>query len=170
MLDATSGNRMMWPNKNPPHTVFMDKEMRLKIPPTIFADNKFCPFRDDVFLCVIYDPPYYVRNEEHSKTSWMFYNPEMKIKKNVKGNPPSHYSYFRTRRELFVNVFRASREFLRVGRRLCFKWCEGDFPLWKILPFFKPWKEIYRRGRRSRGMKRKKKTWWITFIRNIPKK
>ena len=27
MLDATAGNRMMWPNKNPPHVIFMDKEI-----------------------------------------------------------------------------------------------------------------------------------------------
>lgn len=56
MLDATADNRAMWRNKEPPAVIFLDRELRLARPPTVFADNRYCPFRDGVFDCVIYDP------------------------------------------------------------------------------------------------------------------
>jgi len=160
ILDATAGNRRMWPNKNPPSTVFIDRELRLARPPTIFADNRYCPFRDDVFDCVIYDPPYYLRNDE----GWMFFNPDLKKTPKKGGNPFGHYGLYRSKKELFNNLFRASREFLRISRRLCFKWGSGDFDLWIVLPFFRPWVEIHRRSMKGRGYKKKSRGWWVTFI------
>lgn len=157
---------MMWRNKNPPLTIFMDRESRLARPPDIIADNRFCPFRDDVFECVIYDPPYYVRSKASSISSpWIFDNPDLKKTPKTGGNPFSHFGIYYSKRELFNNLYRASREFLRISKRLCFKWGDGDYGLWRIIPFFRPWIEIYRRGFKSRGLKRRDRGWWVTFIR-----
>lgn len=163
MLDATAANRRMWPNKNAPLTIYMDRETKLKIPPTIIADNRFCPFRDDVFNCVIYDPPYYV-DRRGEDTTWMFYNPGLKPRKNVKGSPPSHYGLYKSKTELLSNLHRAAKEFLRISKRLCFQWGEGHWSLWQVLPLFRPWKQIYHRDWRSKGHKRRAKTHWVTFI------
>lgn len=166
LLDATAGNRMMWRNKKPPLTVFIDREMNLFRPPDIFADNRYCPFRADVFDCVVYDPPYYVRSQKASITSpWMFYNPDLKKRPKSGGNPFSHFGFYHTKRELFINLYQASQEFYRISRRLCFKWGDGDFGLWRILVFFRPWVEIFRRGFKSRGYKKRDRGSWVTFIR-----
>ncbi len=163
ILDATAGNRVLWNCKNPPFTVFIDREIRLAVPPHVFADNRYCPFRDDVFTLVIYDPPYCIGRSE----SWMFFNPDLKKYSKLRRDkrPFGHYGLYRSKRELFVNLFHASREFLRISQRLCFKWGTPTFSLWMVLPFFKPWLEIYRKGRKSKGNSRKSFTWWVTFVR-----
>jgi len=55
MLDATAGNRMMWPNKTPPLTVFMDKNIHAKIPPDVFGTWENPPFREETFETVLFE-------------------------------------------------------------------------------------------------------------------
>ena len=94
---------MMWPNRNPPHTIFLDRETKLRTPPDIFADNRHLPFRDDVFDCVIYDPPHAARGHKQYG--------------NFKYTDPTSRAYFGwniTKTELLGGLGKASKEFLRV--------------------------------------------------------
>ena len=170
MLDATAGHRSMWRNKNPPNTIFIDRELALYKPPDVFADFRFCPFRDNVFECVIFDPPYYIRNDNN----WYFWNPDgKKIDKRTKDHPNptkiTHYGLYRSKKEVLTNLIGGSREFYRISKRLCFQWGEGVFSLWQVLPLFKPWKMIYKREiiKKRAGLKRKSSLFWVTFVRSI---
>ena len=108
MLDATAGNRMMWKkNKFNFNALFLDKEINLKVPPNIIADNRKLPFRGDVFDCVVFDPPHFVG----SIFPWM--------------NDPkyrSFYSQWKSKIECFSSISKSQKEFARVSSRLCFKW------------------------------------------------
>ena len=157
-LDATAGNRVMWKGKTPPDFIFVDREYNLAKPPDVFADNRYLPFRDNVFDLTIYDPPYHVRG---SNTKWMFFNPDQT--KTFGGATSTHYGLYRSKRELITNLHKATKEFLRVSSRLCFKWGEGTLSLWKILPLFKPWVEVFRRWVGVGGYQRKSRTVWVTF-------
>ena len=168
ILDATASNRSMWKNKNPKNTIFMDHELNLHRPPTLFADFKFCPFRDDIFECVIFDPPYYIRRDNN----WYFWNPEgIKILKGRK-EPVAHYGLYRSKRELLINLANGAKEFYRISNRLCFQWGEGVLSLWQVLSLFKPWKKIFQREiiKKRGGLKKRSRIYWVTFVRNIPKK
>ena len=158
ILDATAGNRMMWPNKYPPNTIFLDKQIKLVRPPDIFASNEYCPFRDDIFDCVIYDPPH-VAKVSPAKTG-KFRNPEH----------PSYYGWDISKKDLLINLHKAQKEFQRLTKRLCFKWSYnptmggGKNHLWKVLPFFlHDWKIINKWEKKKRNTT----TWWITFVRSI---
>jgi len=152
MLDATAGNRMMWKHKNPPDTIFLDKEVRLRIPPDIFAVWENLPFRNDVFNCVIFDPPHSVKRGVNS-----YFN------EDPKGG--RWYGAFRNKMHFLTSMVKASSEFLRVSKRLCFKWYEGDLSLWNVLPLFSGWKKIFESYTTGRGIGRKR-TYWVTFIRS----
>ena len=152
MLDATAANRMMWKNKNPPNTIFMDKELDLRIPPDIFACWEKLPFREDVFDCIIFDPPHKIGRTKY-RGKWA--NP----KDDYLGIDISH-SKFRT------GLYYGTREFLRVSRRLCLKWNDIELSLHRILTLFpKEWKEICRKVIRKNN-RAKTVTYWVTFVKN----
>ena len=147
---------MMWKHKNPPDTIFLDRETRLKVPPTVIGDYRCTPFRDDVFTCVIFDPPHAARGYKQYK--------------GFKATDPQSdgfYGWNIEKLELLGGLHRAQREFQRISRRLCLKWSNVDFSLWKILPFFKEWREVHRLEYKIKSHRRvsKMKTWWITFVR-----
>jgi hypothetical protein len=156
LLDITSGNRMMWPNKNPPFTIFMDKEFNLKIPPDVFGSWFNIPFRDSVFDCVIFDPPHLWGKIG----SWG--KPEGSDKFN------HWYGFFKNRRDMIVSIIKAEKEIRRITTRVCLKWGETKISLWNILGLFKHWKIINQyktRGRFVRGIyHRGGSAWWITMI------
>lgn len=154
VLDATAGNRMMWPNKNPPNTVFLDKEIKLLRPPHVFADFRFCPFRDNVFSCIIFDPPFGIN---------------MPVWWNKPDGPTFHDTFYgsvKSKRELLRLVYDAQEEFKRLTNRICFKWGERNVSLWKILPFFRDWKVVLKKENKTKQNISKKKTWWVTFVRD----
>ena len=161
ILDATASNRSMWPNKNPPTVIFMDRELLLAIPPTIFADFRYCPFRNNIFSVIFFDPPYYVRRDNN----WMFYNPD--LTKKFGKRAPAHYDVYRSRIELLTNIAKGVKEFLRLSPRLCFQWGTGFISIWRILSLFKPWKEIFRKDYSGGGYQRKSKMVWVTFVRGV---
>ena len=156
MLDATAGNRMIW-GKNKQQqinkVIFIDKEFRLAIPPDIFADHRHLPFRDDVFNCVIYDPPF---QYDSCPPPWW----------NDPTNKGRWYGFYSSRRETITMVAHAVREFLRVSKRLCLKWNDNDIPLWKILSLFRGWNEINRNEFYSKAGGTHK-TYWVTFIKSM---
>ena len=163
MLDATAGNRMIWPNKHPPNVVFMDKEFSLDFPPHIFGDFRHPPFREDVFDCVLFDPP-------HSWTMppWMLDPKRRKRKEFKKHNPKykdsarSWYGVFKSKRDLLSSINEAQKAFSRLAPRLCLKWSELSVSLWKILPFFTKWKRVHTLERKSKYARLPH--FWVTFI------
>ena len=165
MLDSTAGNRMIWANKNPPLTVFMDKETRLAVTPDIFGDFRHIPFRDAVFDCILFDPP-------HSWTMppWM-----MDPQKQQRGMLDAHdttsskskrswYGKFENKRDMFSSINKAQKEFARVSKRLCFKWSELSVSLWKVLPFFREWRQINKLERKNKYAKMPH--FWVTFVKS----
>jgi len=149
LLDATAGNRMMWKNKSPPLTVFMDSQIKLNTPPDVFGCWEYTPFRDGIFLTVIFDPPH-----KFNRTSGFWADP----------TSLNYYGADIRREKLVSGIYQGTREFLRIAQRLCFKWCDDEISLWRILGLLpKEWKEIFRKGDdkvRVHG----NTTWWITFI------
>lgn len=146
---------MMWKNKNPPNMIFMDRETRLKIAPDVFGDYRRCPFRDDVFDCVIFDPPHAARGYKQYK--------------GFKATDPQSngfYGWNITKSELIAGLNRAQKEFMRISKRLCLKWSDVDWSLWRILPLFKGWTEVNRMEFKIRSNRKtqKLKTYWVTFI------
>jgi len=167
MLDATAGNRMLWHNKSPPNTVFLDRETRLRVPPDVFGCWKKLPFRDDVFDVVLFDPPHH-----------RLFGP-----KSLHKIPQSDswFGEYLNRKDFIRDVANAVKEFRRVGKRLCFKWCESSWEylekttgrwrrrnenptLWQMLTLFHGWKEINRLSRKSTYGKSPQTTHWVTFI------
>ena len=162
ILDATAGNRMMWPNKNPLNVIFLDKEIGLAVPPDIFADHRFCPFRDNVFECIFYDPPFGVK-----MPPW-WRNPGWDIRR--KKSIAAFYGNVDSKRELFRLVYDAQKEFQRLTKRLCLKWAERNVKLWNILPFFRDWKIIQTKKLEAKIGKNSfldhhKHIYWVTMVR-----
>lgn len=159
MLDATAGNRMIWgKNKTPPHTVFIDKESGFLIEPDIIADNTRLPFRENFrFTAILFDPPWGI-----NMPPWWL---------NKKSRPGSggiqYFGDFKSKRQLLSYIHKAQREFKRYTIRVCFKWGERNVSLFKILPFFRGWKEIYRReikATMNKSGKSKNRNWWVIFV------
>jgi len=149
-LDATAGTRGIWANKNPPDTIFTDRNILGPVPPHVFCDYRYLPFRDDVFSCVIFDPPHAARNKTYKKFHW------------TDPTHPAYYGWDITDRDLKIGLIKGSKEFYRVSRRLCLKWGEVDYRLDQIYAFFKPWIEVHRRLTHAG----KQPCWWVTFVRD----
>lgn len=140
---------MMWSNKTPPLTVFMDKETKLSIPPDIIADFRYSPFRDNMFECVLFDPPHYINAPPWHRDPTLTY-------KGSRANWGTFYGNFNSKEEMFSSIYEAQKEFQRLSKRLCLKWSEVRVSLWKILAFFRDWQEI--------GRIKINNYYWITFI------
>ena len=146
-LDATAGYRMMWKNKNPPHWIFMDKKIEVR--PDIQAVWEYLPFRNNVFNCVLFDPPHIVL--------WGTGTP--KIAENFGGWP--------YKRDILPSIFKSIKEFARVSKRLVFKWCDtrDGSTWWKLQSVFRGiWDIVLERKQTNKGMGYGK-TWWVSFIR-----
>lgn len=163
VLDATAGNRLMWPCKNPPLTVFMDKEMELHRPPDIFAVWQYLPFRDNIFELIFFDPPNLITRG--------IFNPWYADPKSAGGASGSWYGFFTSKIHLTTSIVGAAKEFYRVGRRLCVKWFEDRVTVWQLLPLLRPWVEVARFNPKPRMGRRSwrhtsSKTFWIILTRS----
>ena len=144
---------MLWPNKNPPNTIFLDKEIGLARPPHVFGEWRYLPFKDNSFDCIMFDPPHLIfmgpksmhRNPQDTRGWWGI-------------NWPNRMTLLRT-------IVGAQREFARVAKRLIFKWGESrdGGKVDKLIPLFSKWQEIYRYTRPSQGRFRNP-THWVTMI------
>jgi len=115
---------MLWPNKNPPYTIFTDRNYESVTPPDLYADYRKLPFREKIFTSVIFDPPHAARGSIHR--GFNFQNPAAW----------SYYGWDIGRRELIAGIAQASREIARVTDRMCFKWSEVDFTDARITSLF----------------------------------
>jgi len=153
ILDATCGSRMMWFEKDDPETVYLDiRRGRFDTPtafnkqaiiePTVQADNRALPFKDDVFDLVLFDPSHHFGRKARLALhiAYGFINP---------------YSW-----HWDINL--AAKEFFRVlrpGGFLVFKWSSHDIPLKKVLPLI-PAKPLF--GSKTLVAERQS-THWIIF-------
>ncbi len=124
ILDATSGSRMMWFNKNNPNVVFADKrELKeilcdgriLEIKPDIKIDFTDMPFSDNSFKLVVFDPPHL---EKLGKNSWM----------------AKKYGYLLPTWETDIKAgFEECMRVLEPSGILIFKWNENQIKINKII-------------------------------------
>ncbi len=146
----------MWKNKRPPLTVFMDKKTDLNPPPDVISVWKACPFRDDVFGRVIFDPPHIVRSGGYDSRFGLH----------------RKYGAWGSKREAIIAIIKAQGEFARLATRLCFKWCETrDGPtLWNLMPLFREGRKIYEKENETRGQGNiRGKMYWVTFTKDAEK-
>lgn len=119
-LDMSSGNRLMWDNKNPPFTIFIDKRgPELSIPPDIICSWTHLPFRA-VFHTIFWDPPHLI----HKDTGISLFK---------------KYGQFNTKRALIYSISKGASESSKIGKILALKWSETNFKIWNLLPLLKPW-------------------------------
>lgn len=150
VLDATSGARMMWFDKNNSETTFMDNRKEvvrlsdgraLEITPDVVADFCNMPFKDETFNLVVFDPPHLKKLGKNS---------DMAKKYGVLNH------HWRT------DIQQGLKECVRVlkkGGTLIFKWNEYQIPFEEIEPLL-PLKPLF--GHRSgKGSK----TIWMTFLK-----
>lgn len=140
ILDATAGNRTMWNAKNVENIIYLDVEKKLMRKPTIFADNTKCPFKDNVFDTIFYDPPH---NWGYKDEPYPIYPSEIKRwKQQHEIFAFTYYGWdkFKSWNQLLAHIYYAQREFYRILKDdglLWIKWNEMRKPLQKILSVFK---------------------------------
>jgi len=152
-LDPTASNKMLWPNnKNPPGLIFTDRNKETQTPPTLFCDYTALPFRDNIFETVFYDPPHAARN---------------KISRSYQHQNPAAWSYYGwdiTPKQLREGIRGASKEFLRVAKRVCLKWSEVDYGEAWILGMMREWKPVYKKILKYSRIE-KIPSYWITMVK-----
>jgi len=157
ILDITAGNRLIWgKNVNPEGVIFIDQETRLRIPPTLFADNTNLPIRTDLKIdSILFDPPWGI-----NLPPWMI-DPDRSTNSRA-----SFFGDFKSKRDLVSYLIRTEKELKKYTRRICFKWGERNVTLWSILGIFtrNGWKEKHRvklNAPKNRGGKSTNQTWWV---------
>ena len=162
MLDATAGNRAMWPNKNPPNVIFMDKEIGLFVPPHLFCDWRYLPFRDKVFKTILFDPPHDVFSKGSVHMNPKGWNePRLEEGRKIGG------TFWGSLDKSWAGIFhKAQREFRRVASRLCLKWNDSEISLERVLLRFPDWRIIQINEYQTNMRRGNTLTWWVTFICN----
>jgi len=162
ILDVTAGLKEMWFDKENPETVYLDwrrgeivfyEQVRGRIAPTIQADNRCLPLRDNVFDLVLFDPPHLI--EDPAKVRMR--EGSLYQKKYDTLHPLTWIK----------DVYRASREAFRVLKPegfLIFKWADHDRPLKRLTALF-PERPLF--GTRSHSTKRKNHTYFVVFRKKL---
>lgn len=151
ILDACCGSRMFWFNKHEPHTTYMDiREETLtlcdgrttEVKPDVVADCRHCPFPDDTFNLVVFDPPH---RSDLGDNSWMAHK---------YGKLQGDWRSFL--KESFDELMRV----LKPGGTLIFKWNEKQYGLSEIREAIKPYTPLFGHLTRRCGT-----TIWMTFMK-----
>lgn len=156
----------MWRRKegvphDPPHVIFMDKEVGLSIKQDVIGDFRAPPFRDDVFSLVFLDPPF----------SWHIHPRHLHPSGYGLGSGKSGkfrgswYGKFKNRTDLLTSLYRGQKALSEIADRMCFKWNEYDLNLFRVLSLFTDWTLVNIKEYRSRKKRSKVKTFWVTLTR-----
>jgi hypothetical protein len=123
ILDLSAGNRAIWFNRLHPETIFID--IRPEMHPTVVADTRELPFRDQEFDLVVFDPPHMT----HGKDSTM-----AKAYTSMQAD------------EIKDLIRRTSNEAYRCSTKtslLAFKWNNHDVRLDHILPLMEGYEPLF---------------------------
>lgn len=142
ILDATAGNKTMWKIKDIDGVIYVDMERKLKIKPTLYADNTQTPFCDKTFDTIFYDPPHKWGGKDEPCPIY-----PSEIKKWKQEHVPFAFTYYgwdkyKTRIGLIRHVYMAQKEFHRILKDdglLWFKWNEVGIEFDKMLACFTDW-------------------------------
>lgn len=166
ILDVTAGNRHIWKeNKFSDKVIFCDKETNLKIKPDVVYKWNELPFKDNSFHCIIFDPPFYAR----PASKWFKVQHCDPLESNRDKELGTHWwgETYPNHGSMIREFIKAQREFARVSPRLCFKWCDADLPIDRILTVFTDWQIQFKQSiiPTSRGKKYGSRTWWVKMVR-----
>ena len=144
----------------------MDREYKLAVPPTIFADFTKMPIREGVVDLGIFDPPFHKRHGDKG----VFYNPDRSKGSASNGYWSSwpHYGYYTSIKEMAVNIMGGFKEFHRVTDRVAFKWGEGTMTIKKVLTLATGWVPFYKYQRKSKGVNvgNTSSVHWTTLVKD----
>jgi hypothetical protein len=175
ILDAASGNRIMWLCKNPHDFVFIDLEEKLQVKPTIICNNECTPFCDGIFDTIFYDPPHIWRN---SKTLSMFTIPNKdmfnkRFPKYAAERAPRYYGWdkFKTREDLLQHLAKTTKELARILKNdgLFFvKWCEIKISLQEVRDILaSDFNELMLLPIKSRMQTSQNQTYWLILQKKL---
>lgn len=151
ILDACCGSRMFWFNKQESHTTYMDirKETfelcdgrKTEIKPDVVADCRHCPFPDDTFNLIIFDPPHL---RWVGRNSWM---------QQKYGRLPEDWQCFL--KESMDELMRV----LKPGGTLIFKWNEKQIKTSSVLKAIDPYSPLF-----GHPTRRNDTTIWMSFMK-----
>lgn len=162
ILDATTGFKGIWYQKNHPFVTFMDKRKgwvdgktenysfknrrRVKINPDIISEWKDAPFPDNYFDMIIFDPPHLIKNEG-SKLSQM----------------QKQYGYLKKdtwKRDLKEGIDKLFK-ILKPKGIFVLKWCENSIKVDEIIKLM-PYRPLFGSNTKSKGYTA---NYWILFIK-----
>lgn len=128
ILDACSGGKMCWFDKNHPNVIYLDERREVKgffkprpnfeVNPDIIGDFRDLKFDDGTFKLVLWDPPHIVR---FGNKSWMSQKYGMLGKDWEKDLAKGFSECYRVLEDYGV---------------LIFKWSVSEIPLKKVLSLF----------------------------------
>jgi len=173
ILDCTSGNRNMWRTKESEYVIYVDVEKELEYPPDIICDSTKTPFLDEQFSSIFFDPPHGWGRKIGGSMTTLRNKKDLEEYKWKAFHNLAYWGWdkYKTKRELFIFLHKAQREFLRILKddgALWVKWNEVNIPLRSILPFFKNWNEMLRLSICSLSQTiGKEQTYWIMFMKKI---
>jgi hypothetical protein len=161
LLDVSAGNRHIWSEKNPPDTIFIDREPGLKVKPDVLADFTMIPFRDGIFDMVVFDPPHLVVSKPSAK--WAHRDPA-EAEFDYSG---AWWGYFTSPMQMFKAIAMAQDEIYRVTTDdgfLYFKWNNAMAKTMTVIPkFSKTWVELIRTDRQTGSSVSDSTTFWVLF-------
>jgi hypothetical protein len=142
ILDATAGERTMYQNKTTPNIIYLDIEKKLRVKPTIIADDVALPFKPKTFHTIFFDPPH-----DYGRKPFDFNFGTVPAHKHIVKHKPFSTTYYgwdkyQTKQHLITYIWRAQEEFKQVladDGLLWLKWCEVRIPLYRILAIFADW-------------------------------
>lgn len=158
---------MLWIIKNSNNIIYIDKQTRLAIKPTIFCDNTNTPFKNTSFDTIIFDPPHDISGGDgfFSHPNAESYNKQYEKQRDV----PTYYGaeLFNTKTKLIRYIYRAQQEFQRILKDdglLWAKWCDIQLTLNRFLSLFHDWNCLIQiRADQPTHTYKKNKTYWLTF-------
>jgi len=147
ILDCSSGLRQMWFDKTYEECVYLDRRLNingqgLQSRPSVYADSRQLPFREEAFDMVLFDPPHDV---------W-----------GINSNSGRKYGAW-THTEIINLVFRTSKEISKVVKsngQVIFKWAEGRIKLNVVLNLLEGLKPIFGHTTTVKGF-----THWVCLVK-----
>lgn len=165
ILDATAGNRLLWLVKKSDNIVYLDRQTRLQVKPTIFADNTQTPFMPKCFDTIIFDPPHDIGGGDG-----FFSHPNAEEYNKIyshKRDTPTYYGaeIFNSKTQLIKYIYHAQEEFKRILKDdglLIVKWCDIQLTLNRFIIIFLDWTLLMQiRADQPTHTFKQNKTYWL---------